>query len=91
MCSTICERMNKAFPELILHGGFVRTPLGTDVHYWLVSPDGDIIDPTEAQFGELSRDDYYDSGLTSVLEILYWYLHLSEENVRERMASQQTV
>lgn len=76
MCRSVCELMQKDFPELVLHGGYVLTDLGTDLHYWLVSPDGEVVDPTEEQFGGLQPEDYFDSGLSDPVEILLWYLDL---------------
>src|SRR5262245_48760768 len=69
-CQQVCESMLRAFPELELRGGSVRTPLGRDLHYWLRSPSGAIVDPTEAQFGKLSPDDYDDAGTTDARALL---------------------
>lgn len=80
MCCSTCELMQMDFPELVLHGGYVQTALGTDLHYWLETPDGEIIDPTESQFGGLQLDDYVDCGLTDPMEILHWYLELCQNS-----------
>lgn len=86
MCNSICELMRKDFPELEMHGGYVITALGTDVHFWLEDPDGNIVDPTEEQFGLLSIDDYRDSGLQDATDVLNWYLNLKIK-LPEEMAS----
>ena len=69
-CHDVSLRMQAAFPELTLHGGYVRTPLGNDLHFWLTDPDGQIVDPTAAQFGYLEPKDYEDAGTTDPLELL---------------------
>lgn len=88
MCCSTCELMQKDFPELTLRGGYVETALGNDLHFWLISPEGDIVDPTEEQFGGLQPEDYVDSGLTTPNEILKWYLDLSNREFDEFLASQ---
>ena len=69
-CRNVCEAMLAEFPELELRGGFVRTRLGNDLHYWLRAPSGEIVDPTEAQFGRLRPDDYDDAGTTDTMTLL---------------------
>jgi hypothetical protein len=73
-CRPVCELMQLDFPELVLHGGYVRTPLGQDTHYWLVTPDGHIVDPTAAQFGGLDLEDYEDAGTTDAMVLLERFL-----------------
>lgn len=73
-CRSACDDMLKDFPELTLRGGWVRTPLGYDVHYWLVTEGGDIVDPSEAQFGFLAREDYEDAGSTDPMVLLERFL-----------------
>ena len=71
LCVDVAEEMEKAFPELKVTGGFAITskadvdrvykkthPLYEELkihHTWLVTPSGDIIDPTIKQFREISR------------------------------------
>lgn len=45
-CGTATEDMVKAFPELRR----VRGHYGSSEHWWCVTPDGTIVDPTAAQF-----------------------------------------
>jgi hypothetical protein len=73
-CQPICEAMAAAFPELRLVGGYVKTPLGCDLHYWLVSPSGTIVDPTGRQFGTLAPEDYEDAGTTDAMALLSRFL-----------------
>lgn len=67
------------FPELELRGGFARTPLGRDLHFWLRSPTGEIVDPTEAQFGGLRPEDYDDADTTDALVLLRQVLIFPED------------
>lgn len=69
-CQATCVAMLAVFPELRLVGGYVKTPLGCDLHYWLVSPSGAIVDPTVRQFGALATDDYEDAGTTDAMTLL---------------------
>lgn len=73
-CRIVCERMRLEFPELTLRGGYVRTLLGCDTHFWLTTPDGVIVDPTASQFGGLELDDYEDAGTTDPLVLLERFL-----------------
>jgi len=52
MCYWACEEMKRAFPELRLTWGWIRDGKndGPYSHYWLVAPDGQIVDPTACQF-----------------------------------------
>ena len=70
MCAYASNLMMATFPELQLHGGFVKTPLGVDLHYWLTSPEGEIVDPTESQFGKLQPEDYEDGHSIDPLTLL---------------------
>ncbi|KKL54797.1 hypothetical protein LCGC14_2261840, partial [marine sediment metagenome] len=50
-CKEVCEEMNKRFPELkLIRGHYYCHGWGERMHHWLVSPDGNIIDPTKIQF-----------------------------------------
>lgn len=73
-CRVVCEAMLAAFPELELRGGWVRTRLGYDTHYWLRTPEGRIVDPTQSQFGALAPEDYEDAGSTDAMVLLRRFL-----------------
>lgn len=50
-CAEVTEAMQKAFPELTrVRGHFMCLVWGPRAHWWLVDPDGEIVDPTVAQF-----------------------------------------
>jgi len=50
-CHSRSEAMKKAFPELILCRGYYSSPVdGSRGHWWLKTPDGEIVDPTVSQF-----------------------------------------
>ncbi len=49
-CEDGTKEMLAAFPELRLAVGFVHCTWGRDQHFWCVTEDGEIIDPTRSQF-----------------------------------------
>jgi len=50
-CKQVTERMALAFPELHRVRGHYCCPIeGRQTHWWLVAPDGAVIDPTRTQF-----------------------------------------
>jgi len=50
-CSEITKKMEEEFPELIrVRGHFMCVHWGLRSHWWLIDPDGEIIDPTVVQF-----------------------------------------
>jgi len=49
-CVEATEEMAKAFPELRRVRGHAETLWGRREHWWLITPDNEVIDPTEAQF-----------------------------------------
>lgn len=50
-CLEATEAMKMHFPELRRVRGFVTLMDGSEhAHWWLVAPDGEIVDPTRAQF-----------------------------------------
>jgi len=50
-CSEITEQMVKVFPELVRVRGHYYCPYwGERQHWWLVTQNGEIIDPTATQF-----------------------------------------
>lgn len=52
-CKSATLEMQESFPCLIRKRGTVLIPFSNrrPVHWWLEAPNGDIIDPTESQFG----------------------------------------
>lgn len=54
-CANVTKTMLEAFPELTrVRGQFMCLVWGPRNHWWLVDPDGDIIDPTVTQFPSAS-------------------------------------
>lgn len=50
-CAEVTLAMQQAFPELTRVRGHYYCPIwGERAHWWLVNTDGEIIDPTKAQF-----------------------------------------
>lgn len=50
-CKKACEALKQVLPELKLVRGYVILGDGTEEpHWWLKSPEGTVVDPTEAQF-----------------------------------------
>jgi len=52
-CKELCIEMNDIFPELRLCSGFVTLaarPKLLEDHWWLTTPDGEIVDPTANQW-----------------------------------------
>lgn len=50
-CAEACKEMHAAFPELKIVKGHVETGVwGRRGHWWLTTPEGEIIDPTAKQF-----------------------------------------
>ena len=51
LCASMTEQMAAAFPELTRTRGYFYDPqIGLRAHWWLVHPDGYIVDPTAKQF-----------------------------------------
>ena len=51
LCRSKSEAMRKAFPELVLCKGYYSSPVdGMRSHWWLKTPEGEIVDPTVRQF-----------------------------------------
>jgi hypothetical protein len=58
-CAEITAQMAEAFPELRRGRGWYYCPYwGERAHWWLVAPNGDIVDPTAAQFPSGGRGAY---------------------------------
>jgi hypothetical protein len=55
-CATMTERMAAAFPELRRVRGHYLCVDGRFTHWWLVAPDGAIVDPTREQFTDQHGD-----------------------------------
>ncbi len=49
-CQEACTEMRLQFPELRAAAGFAHVTWGRDQHWWCVTPAGEIVDPTKAQF-----------------------------------------
>jgi len=50
-CKEVTERMAEAFPELHRIRGHYYCPIwGERAHWWLLSPTGEVVDPTADQF-----------------------------------------
>lgn len=63
-CADATEQMVVAFPELRRACGFVFVQWGRDQHWWCVTPDGTIVDPTAEQFGPCGVCDYEELDLS---------------------------
>lgn len=58
-CAEITERMNKVFPELRrVRGHYYDAIWGEREHWWLVTSDGSVIDPTFKQFPTKGKGAY---------------------------------
>ena len=50
-CREVTEKMAAAFPELTrVRGHYYCTSWGERAHWWLTTPEGEIVDPTFRQF-----------------------------------------
>ena len=50
-CADVTEAMAAAFPELRrVRGHYYCTAWGERSHWWLVTPSGEVVDPTAKQF-----------------------------------------
>ncbi len=49
-CREATNKMVASFPELRQAAGFVHITWGREQHFWCVTPDGEIVDPTLEQF-----------------------------------------
>lgn len=61
-CAEAVEEMALAFPELEIKKGHVYTTWGKRGHWWLVTDDGSIVDPTAAQFPIIFEYEEYVEG-----------------------------
>jgi hypothetical protein len=52
-CGAATTSMVEAFPELRAVYGHIETSWGRRSHWWCVTPDGDVLDPTIGQFDAL--------------------------------------
>ncbi len=58
-CSEITEQMAEAFPELTrVRGHYYCSAWGERTHWWLVTSDDEIIDPTVEQFPSKGKGVY---------------------------------
>lgn len=55
-CSSATSEMVAAFPELTRVGGWVLTGFGAELeHFWCVTADGEVVDPTATQFQDMGQ------------------------------------
>ena len=58
-CQEYCDTMGEIFPELIQKRGFYHDVIwGRRMHFWMETPEGDIIDPTVVQFPTKGSGEY---------------------------------
>jgi hypothetical protein len=58
--------MADAFPELrLVRGHYYCTAWGERAHWWLVAPDGSIVDPTAEQFPSRGAGEYIELDLNA--------------------------
>jgi hypothetical protein len=58
-CREMAETLVKQNPDLRLVRGFYHCPLwGKQSHWWMVKPDGTIVDPSAAQFPSYGAGEY---------------------------------
>lgn len=58
-CKEITERMAAAFPELRrVRGHYVCPSEGPQPHWWMITPDGMVLDPTKEQFASQGQGAY---------------------------------
>lgn len=63
MCYSASSSMMKEFPELKLIRGYVTCDQGVPAHWWCVDVDGNIVDPTAAQFTNIVLYEEYQEGM----------------------------
>lgn len=62
-CKEACEALQKVIPELTLHRGWYNQPgwpKDSCHHWWLQSPEGNIVDPTMFQFPTPGLNNLYE-------------------------------
>lgn len=58
-CAEVTEAMVAVFPELTrIRGFYMCEAWGVREHWWLVAPDGEIVDPTAGQFPSKGTSEY---------------------------------
>lgn len=58
-CLTVTKKMQEAFPELTtVYGNYYCLVWGKRWHQWLVTPAGEIVDPTAQQFPSRGTGEY---------------------------------
>jgi hypothetical protein len=58
-CAEVTEQMAEVFPELRRVRGHYHCPYwGKRAHWWMVTPDGSIVDPTAIQFPSAGSGQY---------------------------------
>jgi hypothetical protein len=59
LCRVYVELMREDFPELrVVRGHYICPTWGKRAHWWLSTDQGDIVDPTAAQFPSHGCGDY---------------------------------
>ena len=62
-CKAACDALQKIMPELTLHRGWYHQPgwpRNSCQHWWLQTPEGEIVDPTALQFPDPHVKEYYE-------------------------------
>lgn len=62
-CQQASTEMQSAFPELRIVKGHVYTTWGKRAHWWLVTEQGDVVDPTAAQFPNILEYEEWRPGM----------------------------
>ena len=58
-CAEVTEEMQDEFPELKrVRGHYLCSSWGSRSHWWCVTPDGQVVDPTADQFPSLGSGVY---------------------------------
>lgn len=69
LCSRATTEMVLVFPELRRVAGFAHVEWGRDQHWWCVTADGQIVDPTVEQFGQFGVLQYEELNLTNPADV----------------------
>lgn len=63
-CKDAAKEMASAFPELTVTRGHVQCSWGKRGHWWLLDPEGTIVDPTASQFPDIFEYEQWQPGDT---------------------------
>ncbi len=61
-CAEAVTAMHEVFPNLTVVKGHADTDWGRRAHWWLVTPTGEVVDPTASQFGAVFAYDPWKPG-----------------------------